>query len=178
MNRLALRLNPVGSNPCFTNLFIIMIVPKQIIEFNGHIADFTKLRPVFDGNMLDNKTLARLCMSLLRDVGYPDDELHRLPSILFHYERLKLHDARQCLYVVCNILKDRPFIPWDNSLVYRGTHFSKITDSGLKQCYNVVLLDTIDGKHLLSNPCTLDNVSSQVVEYLEYKRPYTIVVIN
>ncbi len=155
-----------------------MIIPKEIIEFNGHVADFTKLRPTFDGCTLDNKTLARLCMSLLRDVGYPDDELHRLPPIFFHYERLKLHDARQCLYVVCNILKDRPFVPCDKNLVYCGTHFSKIIDSGLKQCYNVVLLDSLDGKHILSNFCTIDNISSQVIEYLEYKRPYSIVVIN
>lgn len=155
-----------------------MIIPKEIIEFNGHIADFTHLRPVFDGCTLDNKTLARLCMSLLRDVGYPDDEIHRLPTILYHYESLKVHTAKQCLYVVCDYLKDRPFIPWDNTIVYRGTHFCKSNELGFKQCYNVVLRDTITGQHILSSLCTIEQVSEQVLEYLSYHKGYTIVTIG
>lgn len=155
-----------------------MKILKEIIEFNGHVADFTHLVPVFDGQALDRKTLARLCMSLLHDVGYPDDELHRLPPILFHYERLKAHEMRQCLYVVCDVLKDRPFIPWDSDIVYCGTHFQNKSALGYKHCYIVKLVDTISGQHVCSNLCTIDNVTDQVNEYLNYKRPYSLIVVQ
>lgn len=155
-----------------------MIVPKQIIEFNGHVADFTRFRPVFDGNVLDNKTLARLCMSLLHDVGYPDDFLHQMPPILYHYESLKSHDARQCLYVVCDYLKDRPFIPWDPDIVYFGLYFKKNSADSPKNLYHVKVVDSLTGEYKCSSLCRIHEITPIVEEYLGYKVPYSYIVIN
>lgn len=155
-----------------------MVFPKKIIEFNGHVANFSKLVPVFDGQSLDRKTISRLCMSLLRDVGYPDDFEHAMPSILFHYDRLKLQDARQCLYVVCDYLKDRPFIPWDTNIIYRGTHFVDKTASPYKQCYNVKLVNRFDDKVVCSSLTTISHIVDVVNEYLSYNISNSCIIIN
>lgn len=155
-----------------------MIIPKKIINFNGHVVDFTHLIPVFDGQKLDRKTLARLCMSLLRDVGYPDDIEHCIPPILFHYESLTLHEAQQCLYVVVDYLKDRPFVPWDINIIYRGTHFMDKSSLGYKQAYNVKLVEFETNITKVSSLCTIDHISNYVEELLSYKLDGCYIIIN
>lgn len=155
-----------------------MVIPKKIIEFNGHIANFERLVPVFDGQALDRKSIARLCMSLLRDVGYPDDFEHEMPPILYHYEQLKLHEAQQCLYVVCDYLKDRPFVPWDSNIIYRGTYFIDKTSSPYKQCYNVKLVHHVSEHVECSSLATIDNIVHVVNEYLSYNIPNSYIIIN
>lgn len=155
-----------------------MVIPKKIIEFNGHVANFEKLVPVFDGQALDRKSISRLCMSLLRDVGYPDDFEHDMPPILFHYESLKLDIAQQCLYVVCDYLKDRPFIPWDSNIIYRGTHFIDKSVSPYKQCYHVKLIKRSDDSIVCSSLVTISNIVDIVNEYLSYNISNSYIIIN